>query len=281
MEVFVSSVAFADRSIEEMVSTSTSQNWSLEFSSGVPYRPGLVEIYSNSATRKMIHNYFPPPSEPFVMNLASGNPKTRQLSIDHCIKALKISKDSGAPFYAAHAGFCIDPDVNDLGKKIEYDVNYSREHHKSIFIESVREILEVANELELPFLIENNVLARFNFNQGENPFLCVDAEEISWLFNEIRDERLGLLLDTAHLKVSAQSLGLNLVDQLKGCSNWIRAIHHSDNNGERDSNERLDDSYWFLPYMKDYTDLIHVIEVKNLSDQSIQQHIQLLQSYGS
>jgi len=43
----------------------------------------------------LIHNYFPPPSKPFVLNLASLDDKLYKQSIDLCINAIKLSKNLG------------------------------------------------------------------------------------------------------------------------------------------------------------------------------------------
>ena len=73
----------------------------------------LSENYSIS-----IHNYFPPPIIPFVLNLASFNDDIVKASFNHIIKAIDISHSINAKFYSFHAGYLIDPPVNELGAKI-------------------------------------------------------------------------------------------------------------------------------------------------------------------
>ena len=191
----------------------------------------MSEIYLNSSIRRQPHNYFPDPKIPFVLNLASENDTIRNKSIDHCKKGLELAKHSNSPFYAAHAGFCLDPNPDELGHKIEIKSEFNKDKHKILFINSVLDILQTAESLNVEFLIENNVVAPFNYDGENNPLLCCDFNDLSWLFNSIKNEKFGLLLDTAHLKVSCKTLNINLLDEFKRISPFIKAFHHSDNDG--------------------------------------------------
>jgi hypothetical protein len=203
--IYISSLAFLGKPVEEIIEICENNNYNLEFSSGMPFNKSMTEIYLNTSIRRQPHNYFPDPKIPFVLNLASENDIIRNKSIDHCKKGLELAKHSNSPFYAAHAGFCIDPNPSELGKKISINEKINKEVSKDHFLNSISEILILADELEIDFLIENNVLAPFNFN-GENPLLCCEFNDINWLFEEVKHLRFGLLLDTAHLKVSCKTL---------------------------------------------------------------------------
>jgi len=278
--IYISSLAFTGLTPEEIINTARNHNFSLEFSSGMPYRPDMEQLYLEADIKKIPHNYFPAPSIPFVLNLASKEISIRDQSVNHCINGLLLAKQAGAAFFSAHAGFCIDPIPTELGRKIEYSPLFDKEEHKQIFLESLKIILKEAKGMGMQFLIENNVIAPFNIVEGKNPLLCCESSEINWLFNEVNDTELGLLLDTAHLKVSCQTLGLQKDNELKNIEPWIRAIHHSDNNGLVDDNQLIDNNYWFLPYLERFKNLLHVIEVKNIGIDVIKDQINLLQSYG-
>lgn len=277
--IYVSSLAFIGQSIEDILRISKENNLNLEFSSGMPYRDDMELIYTEAELTRMAHNYFPAPKEPYVLNLASSNPEIRAKSIQHCKNGLSLSKKSNSPFFAAHAGFCIDPDPNELGRKIEIKESYDKNTHKQIFLDSVLEILEFADEIGMDFLIENNVLAPFNYD-GANPLLCCDFAEIDWLFKEIKNPRLGLLLDTAHLKVSCQTLQLDLLQEFEKISPLVKAFHHSDNDGTVDCNFKLEKDYWFLPYMEKFKNYVHVLEIKADGINEIKQQIKLLEKNG-
>lgn len=281
MNIYISSIAFAGATPEEMMESATQNQWAVEFSSGMPYRQDLEEFYLKAPLVKMPHNYFPPPAIPFVLNLASGNDQIRQQSIDHCINGIKLATSANAPFFAAHAGFCIDPDPAELGKKIIYNSNFNKEKHWKLFLDSLTRLNEHAEATGIDFLVENNVIAAFNLTEdGSNPLFCCESTEITRLFSELTFKRLGLLLDTAHLKVSCQTLGLDLHKELHAITPFIKGIHHSDNDGTVDGNSILTEGYWFLEHLPAYKNLPHVLEVKKISPTVINEQINLLKSYG-
>ena len=279
---YVSTIAFGDKNIHEIISIAEQNNFSLEFSSGLEYDSNMLDIYNQSTVVRMPHNYFPAPCNPFVLNLASPNNEINRKSVEHCKKNLILAKRSNSPFFAAHAGFCIDPNPQELGNKINAVALHSRSECWKFFISSLNEIIKFASEIQMKFLIENNVIARFNLDSnGNNPLFCCESVDILKVFKEVDDynDSFGLLLDTAHLKVSCKALNLNLEDELNKIKQFITGIHHSDNNGDTDNNLQLLDNYWFLPHIKKFKDIVHVLEVKNINVINIKEQINLLNSW--
>lgn len=261
-----------------MISQAKSENFSLEFSSALPFRKDMESLFHEYPHPKLVHNYFPAPAIPFVLNLASGDPMIRIQSIEHVLKGLRWSKQAGATFYCAHAGFCIDPRPEELGQQLRQSTaKIDREKHWSLFIESIRTILPLAEALDLDFYIENNVTAKMNLNiHGESPLLCSDPTEMQRLIKEINHPRLGILLDTAHLKVSANALHFSAKEAVKIITPYVRAIHHSDNAGELDNNQPVEADYWFGQFMPLFSNIPHVLEVRKQSIAAIKKQIQLL-----
>ncbi len=281
-QIYISTLAFKGKSPEAIIEIAKERNWSIEFTSSFPYIANIQDIYLNAPINRLAHNYFPPPQIPFVLNLASADEIIRNRSIEHCLNGLNICKKSDAPFFAAHAGFCVDPQPSQLGHKIAINGRIDREKHREIFISSLSTILEKASMLRVPFLIENNVIIDENITtSGENPLLCCENQEIRWLFSRINSPYLGLLLDTAHLKVSCNTLGIDKAIEIKHIKRFVGAIHHSDNDGLKDNNQPLQMNYWFLPYMKEFKNLTQVIEVRDIELKQIQEQINLLSDYGS
>ncbi len=278
MNIAVSTLAFKGLSFDEIVEVSNENKLTIEFSSGFPYSDNMVDRYINIEIPRLLHNYFPAPKQPFVLNLASANDNIRIRSIAHCMQGLELSKKSSSQMYAAHAGFCVDPNPSELGVKLELGNKIDIDVHQKIFINSVREILIHSEKLNVSFYVENNVLAKQNVTQsGLNPLLCVAPNQIVELFKEIGDPRFGLLLDTGHLKVSAQTLGFSLEDGFEKIRPYVKAIHHNDNNGLQDTNETITDDYWFLKYMPLTKNIPHVLEVKHQTIPDIQKQIAILQ----
>lgn len=277
MIIGISTLAFGKTSKEDIVKIAEENNWIIEFSSSFPHDEGMINFFEKTKIKRFAHNYFPAPKKPFVLNLGSTDEMVRRHSIEHCILGLQLSHKCGAPFFSAHAGFCIDPDPDQLGQKLDVNVNISRRLNWELFIDSIEKILKEANRLEVSFLIENNVTAKFNLREDRQEVLfCSNPDEMIKLVKQIDAERFGLLMDTAHLKVSSKALNFDLIDAVKKIKPFVKYVHHSDNNGERDTNEVLKEDYWFLQHMKEFKDSIHIIEVKDISIETIKNQIDLL-----
>lgn len=279
MEVVVSTLAFKKETIDDIILFAQKNNIILEFSSGLPYNPLNEDKFLKAPVKRYAHNYFPPPKDGFVLNLASENEKIRNLSINHCVNGVVISNKVGAPFFSAHAGFCFDPRPNELGNPLILPEQIEKVKNWSLFIDSIKKILDATHNLKTGFLIENNVLAKFNYHSeyGSSLF-CVESKEMIQLISEIDDGRFGILLDTAHLKVSCNTLGLDPDTEVKKIKNIIRCIHHSDNDSLRDTNSILTKEYWFVKHLNDFTNLVHVLEVRTNSNNEIIEQIQLFKS---
>ncbi|HTL83226.1 MAG TPA: GNAT family N-acetyltransferase [Bacteroidia bacterium] len=259
----ISSLAFMGMKIDEVIAEGIKDKFILEFSSGMPYQENAEELFLKAPVKRFAHNYFPAPKVPFVLNLGSGDEEIRRRSIQHCIHGIELSYAVGAPFFSAHAGFCIDPKPSELGKQLSRVDSFDREKHWKLFTDSVREVLGSTDHLPTGFLLENNVLAKMNvYADGSNPLLCVEADEMLRLMDEVPDPRAGILFDTAHMKVSAQTLEFDLEKETKKILPFVRCIHHSDNDGMLDNNQPFQADYWFLPLMNSAGHAIHVLEVR-------------------
>lgn len=266
----MSSLAFMGQTAEAIIETCKANDFILEFSSGMPYRPDMEAVFLDAPVKRFAHNYFPAPEVPFVLNLGSGDEEIRRISILHCINGIRLSHAVGAPFFSAHAGFCVDPKPTELGRQLSRVDSFDRSKHWELFLQSVREVLELTADLPTGFLIENNVLAKMNvYADGSNPLLCAEADEMLLLLSEINDPRLGILLDTAHLKVSSITLGFNLNEAAAKLLPVSRCIHHSDNDGLQDNNKPFDSEYWFLSMKNQAKHAVQVLEVRKQNPEEL------------
>ncbi|MBI3542144.1 MAG: TIM barrel protein [Deltaproteobacteria bacterium] len=283
MNFAVSTTAFRRKPIEWVLDQARQAGLQLEFSSGLPYREDMESIFlAATGVRRLPHNYFPAPKIPFVLNLGSMDPEIRSKSIDHARHGLRLAARSGAPFYSAHAGFCIDPKPQDLGHELDLTQRHSRDEHWKSFVGAVRELAIEASRLGVKMLVENNVVAPFNVaKDGTAPLLCAHFDEVERLAREVSSDGLGMLLDTGHLKVSAEALGFSRDEYMKRVGHLIEAVHHSDNDGKTDSNEALTGDYWFLPYMKNYPHAWHILEVHDQTLEQIEAQRELLSKAGA
>lgn len=280
--IYISTIAFGNGNLATILEEAERQQFNIEFSSGLAYNKNTEKIFMDTSLKKLPHNYFPAPEEPFVLNLASSNEVIRNKSIEMCMNGLALAKAGGCEFYAAHAGFCIDPQPSQLGRQLDVNIQTDKALHWNIFMQSVKKILAYARANNILFLIENNVIAAFNLSaDGDNPLFCCDAADMWKLVKEAGSEHFGILLDTGHLKVSAATLGLDADAEFVSVQNIVKAFHHSDNDGKTDSNQVITTEYWCRNLLKSFGQHPHVIEVKKLSIEEIISQQTLLKNFIS
>jgi sugar phosphate isomerase/epimerase len=197
-----------------------------------------------------IHNYFPPPKKPFVMNLASDDTDIINKTINHIKRGIDISSGLGINIYSFHAGYLLDPGINELGKKVKKKKLLDRTDGLNRFIDNVNSLGIYAKKMNTILLIENNVLSNNNYKHFRmNPFLMVEEKECAYVMQKTMDN-VFLLVDLAHVKVSSASLGFDKIKFLESVDPWIRAYHLSDNDGLSDSNQPVRKDSWFWSYLK-------------------------------
>lgn len=218
-----------------------------------------------------IHNYFPPPSDPFVFNLASANSVLAEKSRELAVRAIRLAACLERPVYALHAGYRFDPQVISLGKSMPKMPLIPRKEARSRFLDNLFQVSEVARLEGVRLLLENNVVSMHNFSCfGESPFLLVEPEESKELLS-LLPRGVRMLLDFAHLKVSANSLNFDPLEFIGWCRPWISAAHLSDNDGREDSHQSVSSESWFwkhIPQKLEFTTLeIHDVPMERISQQ--------------
>jgi sugar phosphate isomerase/epimerase len=222
----------------------------IELSGGLYDGETLKNIKTLTSATFQIHNYFPPPKKPFVLNLASLDEEIARISIDHVKKAIRLSTQIGQSVYSLHAGFLLDPTINELGRNVPQRPLFDRNKSLLRFVDRVNRIDTYAQSLGVKILLENNVLSANNYRSFKsNPFLMATADECIEVMKQTSNN-VNLLVDVAHLKVTANSLKFSPVEFLHSCDNWIRAYHLSDNDGTEDNNRAISDVSWFWPHLK-------------------------------
>lgn len=196
-----------------------------------------------------VHNYFPPPKIPFVFNLASADSEIAKQSLAHVRNAIQIAILLRRPIYSFHAGFRINPRVHELGGRLSEHNLLARDVALAIFGDRVATLAEEARREGVTLLVENNVLTRSNFETyGEDPLLLTDPDEIA-SFMERAPSNVGLLIDVAHLKVSAKTKHFDMVAAHERLKKWVRGYHLSDNEGKADTNDPVTCDSWFWAHL--------------------------------
>jgi sugar phosphate isomerase/epimerase len=194
----------------------------------------LRELQAKYGLRFLCHNYFPPPSVPFVVNLASLNDQIYTMTMEHLQRAVQLSKLLNADKFGFHAGFLMDIPTDEIGRSIAQKKLFDRHAAIERFRSGFLELQELAGDLKL--YVENNVVSQTNLRnfEGINPLLATDLHSIRELRGPMS---MNFIIDVAHLKVSCNTLGLNFTDELSTLLKESDYIHISDNDGAADTNQ--------------------------------------------
>jgi len=191
-----------------------------------------------------LHNYFPPPQENFVLNIASNDDEIQKLNWRLVKNAFSLATEIDARLYGIHAGYLADGFALDNGmfqfSGAQCDYKHSLENAASF----VRKAANLFDQEGVAFLLEN----LFPSEHGQYSLFCT--------FQEIKDfmgivpESVGLLLDLGHLNISSCVLEFSKYEFLdKILSEYgdrIFEIHFSENNGKIDEHLPLTKDSWQL-----------------------------------
>ena len=247
----------------------------------IDHNENLVKLLKQYNFNYIVHHYFPPGKEPFIINLASQNKQILKKSIDQIIKSIDFCNDYNIKIFSFHAGFRVDPDIN-----LKFDLNNIAEYQTSFntFKESVLKIADYARGKNVKVAIENNVLSKYNLVDGRNKLLLMcEAWEFKKLFQEIKLENLGILLDLGHLKISSNILKFNANNFIENLKNKIFLVHIHENNGEVDEHKCIKKGDWSLKVVQKYfksLDIPVVLECKCNSKKELNNSLKILKGYN-
>ncbi len=283
MSVYVSSGAFRTTSIDELFRLAKEFDIQhLELSSGMMYQPNFLDVVRDMKDdfNFLVHNYFPPPEQPFVLNLASSDTQTIQQSLAMCRRNIDLCKALNVPFYSVHSGFVLELQTEDLGKPERQEAlakesksNYEQAY--TIFLRSVRALNQYAKQRAVGLLLENNV--RTADGKAVPNVLMSTPDELLRFMADIDDGNVGILLDVGHWNVSAETCGFDAIVGLRQVKSAMRCLHLSDNDGVRDSNQKVSETSWFMGLLSEFNHVPMVVEVYGLSGDDIHQQVNLVE----
>jgi len=222
------------------------------------YLEDLINLKEKYHINYLVHNYFPPPKEPFVLNLGSKDEMIIKQSLSLCKKAIHDASLLGSDYYSFHAGFYFDPKIRELGEILDDRVLASATETVAIFKKNVKTLEDFSKPYGIRLFIENNVVNLGSFKSFNNtpPAMLLSFDEFLKLKRQFS---FNLLLDVAHLKVSVNSLGLNFSHELSNLIDCSDYLHLSDNSGLRDENKQITMD----------SDLFSILRTKNLNKKVI------------
>lgn len=281
-KIAVSSICFKEKRLEKLLNYALTEGFTnIELSGNINYMPesllkktlkkydGKINLY--------IHNYFPVPRRPFVLNM--GHLDTVRRSIRHCKKALELCSYLGIKYYSVHAGMAFNPLPHDLGRSQMYISAIDFLESRKILIDAFLGLAEYAAESGVTFLIENNVVAQFNSPAGINErYHFADIYESMFLHPLFEHPNIAVLLDVGHLKVSANTVKFEPEEFVRLHMNKIKAVHLSENDGRLDRNLSVAEDSWFWPCVP-WSRLGYVsLELSNKSVEILHRQIDMVQN---
>lgn len=282
MSLFVSSGAFIGvHHVNELIPLCHKYGVEgVELASGLRAGGDLLEkIGESDSLDFLLHNYFPAPQHPFVLNLADADEENRLRSVEFCEDALGICAEVGIPFYSVHAGFATSLRAEDLGRPDRQCIEVTEEDYRGAserFVTSVTALEKQACELGIQLLLENNVHAVPG--SAISHLLMVTADDICDFFESFASESIGLLLDVAHLKVSSFHREFDVYEAVRRVSPWIKALHLSENEEGRDTNDPCRAESWFWEPLNEFCNepIPAVLESYRLSELQITEQVELV-----
>jgi len=288
MAIWFSSGAFHSRDVTGVLAEARTLGIrGIELSSGLNCSDGEMQSiraeHAEGSQRFLVHNYFPAPEKPFVLNVAALDEESLAPSIKLARSALALAADLDAPFYSLHAGFAARLRPDQLGKPQEQAVSLSagdidRDKAYEAMLVNVRGLADFADSHGVSLLLENNVISPIYLQRMPvNPLLLTEGAEICRFFDDLDRDNVGLLLDVAHAKVSATALGFDMNDFVDQVAPLVRCLHLSDNAGREDTNDPFAQSAWFMSRLPDFRHCEIVVEAYRLQPRDMLSELELLQ----
>lgn len=198
----------------------------------------------------IVHHLFPPPKIPFIVNLASENNAILKRSLVQMENSIDFCQENNISLLSFHSGFRSDPDSHfkfNFKKISDYEISFN------IFVDSLKEIVDFAEERDVNVAIENNVLVEQNVNNGRNDILLMcELWEYQKLFKNSNLRKIGLLIDLGHLKITANSLNFDADEFIYSLKDKVYALHIHENNGTLDEHKCIKEGDWALTILNKY-----------------------------
>lgn len=214
----------------------------IELSGGTDYydtiEHDLTDLKKQFCLQYTCHAYFPPPRIPFVVNLASCSDEIYQQSIEHYERCIEMMHRLDCHVLSIHAGFLIEIGTQEIGSTLSCATVYDEDRAYDRFCCAYKHIEALCCKNNIALFLENNVLSAENYRQFEhrNYLMMADHASIMKMYSQMQ---FNLLLDLAHLHVSANALGMDYTVECQNLKEYVRWIHISENDGITDQHRPL------------------------------------------
>ena len=252
--IYISSSAVNSTSIEDVISKLAGIGIRhIELSGGTSYTDNILkklkDLKEEFFLKFLMHNYFPPSREDFVLNIASNDQSTRLKSIHFVKKSVDLASNLEIDFYTSHPGYTTEFLAAEKSDYFIADSSSSitTERASTNMFESLSEIREYAVTRGVRIALEN----LFPPNDApDSSLLCTPVEISHFLDDFAEDNHVGFLLDLGHLSISAHHYDFDRDEFIEILSHnfqdKIFEIHLSGNDGKNDQHALLEPGCWQL-----------------------------------
>lgn len=258
--LYLSSSCFRENKITDILKKAIESDiYNIELSGGVIFSEGLaeqlIEYQAEYDLNYLVHNYFPPPKNSFILNIASVDNNHRKKSVEFAKRSIELSSKTGGSIYTIHSGYLVDLHLSEDGEHFIQDGNKLNNKERVIdnFVQSVDELCTYASKFNVKFGVEN----LFPVNSKQNfSLMCLLDEIESALDTFSKYQNFGILLDLGHAQLSSNLLNFDLDQFLKDLvldhSEKIFQIHISDNDGYTDLHILPQKDSWMDRFVFDF-----------------------------
>lgn len=240
--IYVSSACLSEKNLNQNLKLFNELNVkNIELTGNILYEKNYKKILKDYKSKHkfnfLIHNYFPIPKKPFMLNLGTENSYLNRKSVDNCLKSIELCNELKLKKFSVHAPFLVNFKTSEAGKKIKERKISNKSKILKIFKKNFN-LLKKYVDYDLKLYVENNVLSKenfLNFNK-QNPLMLTSFKD----YDDMRQEvNFMPLLDTGHLKVSCKTLKLDFTKEFKNFAKYTDFIQVSDNNSLSDQNKKI------------------------------------------
>lgn len=256
---------------------------SLELGSNHAYEADPIAAVQGHGLRCIVHNYFPPPPESFVVNLASLDDDICRRSRAHVARSIDYCRRVGALLYTVHPGFLSDPTAPSRGTN-NYDflfadasvdgATYERAYTR--MLDSLAWATAAAADAGVRIAIETEGSVA-----KQDRLLMQRPEEFERLFTRFSPEALGISLNIGHLRLASEAFGFAPSVLVDTVADYVVAFELSHNDGVTDDHRPLLPGAWYWDVVTDarFVDAFKILEFRNVTPDAVVANVALLHKY--
>lgn len=253
---------------DSVIALAESGIMNIELSGGTEFYEGidndLLKLEDRYGINFLIHNYFPPPKEEFIINLANKDESEKSKIFKHIKNAIALARALGIDMYSIHPGFTID--ILPLTKGLPLSIRKGEVQDKDLAFDTFYRNLDYIIQNMLDGLFKVAIENKETFYKNKNcTLLCNASEVFEFLEYYRKNPNIGFLLDLGHLNISSS---MQAFDKSKFIDNLfykykdkIFEIHLSENDAVSDTHEIIDEYSWQIDILKKYRDIIRGIPI--------------------